>query len=499
MTRRRVSDKTTMNGRFKTIRTTFWLNHVPVLLFAVVILSITGGVIWWLNSTTYHMAVLHAEGQLPPEAIETLGTNLTMVWMACLTMFMIAAMGGAMVAHRSSTRLVQRLDDTVRYVASVQADESPVTPEITTRDELGLLEQALVDLGQHLADQHRNTRAEAESREFDRQTHAAMKMARDETEVLEVVRRACHFIDDQLKMELLLADSSHAHLRRAVCSDEAQQMRPCVACSPADCPAAVAGHTRKYPTSSALDACPRLKETIEQPCSAVCIPISAAGKTVGVLHTRGEDQELLSNIALARLETVVESVGARLGLVRTLAATELAATTDPLTGLVNRRAMENAVRSIASSRRDYVLVMGDIDHFKKLNDRHGHDTGDRALRAFSRLVKSSLRQTDIACRYGGEEFCLILPDCKLDQAVTIIERLREQVPHLGPSYNIPTFTATFGVIYADLGTALDGAITSADALLYQGKEAGRNCTVVAGRGVVQPAEATTSLKALPSN
>lgn len=159
------------------------------------------------------------------------------------------------------------------------------------------------------------------------------------------------------------------------------------------------------------------------------------------------------------------------------------ASTDGLTQASNRRHfLEQAAREFARARRGsgrLALLMLDMDHFKAINDRHGHATGDDVLRALAYTCKASLRAMDVFGRLGGEEFAILLPDTALDQAVEIAERLHRRlvasaVPAAGGQ---PLrFTVSIGVAALDAGDAdIDALLSRADAGLYQAKRDGRNC------------------------
>ncbi|HEU5283751.1 MAG TPA: GGDEF domain-containing protein [Burkholderiales bacterium] len=164
---------------------------------------------------------------------------------------------------------------------------------------------------------------------------------------------------------------------------------------------------------------------------------------------------------------------------------EQAAKTDLLTGMYNRRWMEETFpRQIARSRRSsqpLALLMADIDHFKRLNDRHGHTTGDQVLKAVAQKLSETLRPTDLNVRYGGEEFVALLPGAGADSATAAAERLRRAIEQADYSAIDPAarlkVTVSIGVAVLRNGDALEHLIERADAALYRAKAAGRNRVV----------------------
>ncbi len=162
----------------------------------------------------------------------------------------------------------------------------------------------------------------------------------------------------------------------------------------------------------------------------------------------------------------------------------LLAATDPLTGLPNRRAfLETAGRELAGAgrrNRPVALVMLDIDHFKRVNDRHGHAAGDEALRRVAETCRDSLRAGDLAGRLGGEEFCLLLPDTDLPAAAGVAERVRQTVaatPIPLPDGAVLHLTISLGVAIAQAPEspgALDDTLGRADRALYRAKDNGRD-------------------------
>lgn len=158
---------------------------------------------------------------------------------------------------------------------------------------------------------------------------------------------------------------------------------------------------------------------------------------------------------------------------------------DGLTELWNRahfdRRLSEEVATRVRTGKPFTLALCDLDNFKSLNDTHGHPAGDAVLITFAKVLMSMLRKQDIACRYGGEEFALILRDTTAEQARRLLDRIRENLESLRwPKHPERTITASFGVCDNPAGDANEPAawIESADSALYDAKRAGRNRVVV---------------------
>lgn len=147
---------------------------------------------------------------------------------------------------------------------------------------------------------------------------------------------------------------------------------------------------------------------------------------------------------------------------------------DPMTGLANRRAMDEALRSLERAGRTYSVLSLDIDHFKKVNDTFGHDKGDLAIKQVAHTLQTYSRTGDLACRAGGEEFLLILPETDVESASTIAERIRLAIA----TCDIPTvgrITASIGVATCEHApTTAEIILKKADECLYRAKQGGRN-------------------------
>jgi len=156
------------------------------------------------------------------------------------------------------------------------------------------------------------------------------------------------------------------------------------------------------------------------------------------------------------------------------------ALTDPLTGLYNQRYLRRHLSGLMETgqSRQLAILMIDVDHFKSVNDRFGHATGDRALRLIADSLRLNTRVFDSVARYGGEEFVVVMPGTGPEEAGTAAERLRRAVEdiELNATANIRVpLTVSVGVACMSTGiTAPDGLIGAADAALYEAKRKGRN-------------------------
>ncbi len=225
----------------------------------------------------------------------------------------------------------------------------------------------------------------------------------------------------------------------------------------------------------------------EGAAAALCVPMAAGGEVHGVLQfaaTPMAERPAAQELAAALADAVSLAL-ANLALREKLRAQALR---DPLTGLHNRRYLEEVGVKLAQQARrresPFAVAMVDIDHFKKLNDTHGHATGDAVLREVAKVLPSALRRTDIICRYGGEEFIVLLPDSGLDHARERMEEVRLAVAAIGDGRvgELPRVSVSIGVAAVpDCTATLPQAIRLADEALYAAKAGGRDRVEVAAR------------------
>ncbi len=380
-------------------------------------------------------------------------------------------------SHLLSMSIIRVLRRIGEAAAAVAGGHLSARAHVASQDEIGRVGQAFDDVAESLTTLLTQMESDAKRADFGRQLGEAMEMVDTEEDVLRVVERALGQIDPGAPMEMLLADSSRAHLGRAAVSPSGGAPG-CGVISPYSCAAVRKGVTTTFETSDALNSCHKLRDRPGEPRSAVCVPISFMGRALGVLHATGPAGSPPAAEVRRQLTTLSRHTGTRLGTVRAFTKTELQASTDSLTGLLNRRTLENKVRELTRDRARFALAMIDLDRFKQLNDTYGHEAGDRALRLFSQVLRESVRGEDIAGRLGGEEFVVVLADCDIAGALPALERIREQLAAALASAAGPTFTVSFGVTDSTAGAELEELLRIADAGLLRAKDEGRDRIVV---------------------
>ncbi len=246
-----------------------------------------------------------------------------------------------------------------------------------------------------------------------------------------------------------------------------------------DCWALRRGRPHTFEPGRSSVPCQHLGD-VERPC--LCAPLVADGHTVALLHIQSTVGETLSADAQRIAAILAEQLSLVVGNLRLQETLRSGSERDPLTDLYNRRHLEISLqRELARAQRHghaVSLVMLDVDHFKDFNDTHGHDAGDAVLREVAQVLKRHTRAEDIACRYGGEEFLLVLPSCTPDDAYAKAEAIREAIAQRRVFMHgsaLPRITASLGIASCPLdGERMEDLISCADAALYQAKASGRN-------------------------
>jgi diguanylate cyclase (GGDEF)-like protein len=365
-------------------------------------------------------------------------------------------------------------------LAAERAAEGDLAAEadVDGDDETGRLGRAFNAMLAKLRWREQMLLADHQRQDASNKIHRAFEMADDEASALDVVGLTMSALLPGRAAELLLADNSQSNLEQAVVAGPNADGPGCPVASPFSCVAVRSGAPVVFASSDALDACPHLRGRGGEPCSAVCVPVTFMGRAMGVIHAVGDEGAVAPAHEIEAVSTLATQAGARIGVLRTMVRTQGQASTDALTGLINRRVFQTKIRSLRRSDTQFALVMADIDHFKRINDTHGHETGDRAIRTFCDIAQASLRHSDVIGRWGGEEFALALPGLSVAEAHAVIDRIRLELAARLSTSDLPGFTVSYGVVAADQCASLEQAVRLADNALYEAKAGGRDRTVV---------------------
>jgi len=221
--------------------------------------------------------------------------------------------------------------------------------------------------------------------------------------------------------------------------------------------------------------------------SAIIMPMTAGTDPVGAVAVEYARPRGFSEGDAERLRFLATFVAAAFRNALTFGAVKAMSMTDALTGLPNRRSTERALASaITVAERTggpFAIAVVDIDHFKRFNDRFGHDAGDLVLKSVAGVIRDRLRPGDHAGRWGGEEFLVVLPGASLEDGARVLERVRRSVEALEIDWGGQTLGVTLSAgisAYPEVIRSPSTAVSSADAALYKAKRSGRNAVALAG-------------------
>ncbi|MBB3207892.1 diguanylate cyclase (GGDEF)-like protein [Rhodopirellula rubra] len=263
----------------------------------------------------------------------------------------------------------------------------------------------------------------------------------------------------------------------------------------------------------------RGKPHIESPCESgslcpntktcsikfgyACIPMIAYGEVLGVMnvcfHNKGIEDETRGGLNSCLAKTTADQTALAIANLKLRETLQHQSTRDPLTQLYNRRfLLDNLDREVCRAKRDgntVAVLMLDIDHFKRFNDTYGHEAGDIVLREVGSLLRQSVRSVDLPCRYGGEEFMIVLVDTDEASGIARAEDIRKKVSKLAIELGrkpLGNVTASIGLsFYPSDADTIEKMISTADQALYAAKAAGRN-RVVEFRSMVSKGNETSS-------
>lgn len=273
--------------------------------------------------------------------------------------------------------------------------------------------------------------------------------------------------------------------------------------APEDCWALRRGKLHLVDEGKHAVVCQHLGE--KAPGRYVCVPLVAQGETIGIVHVRfGKksvgvtDPEGFEGMVERLVVTMAGQIALAITNLTLRVSLKNQVIRDPLTGLFNRRYLEETLTREASrcdrSGGTTGIVMIDVDHFKRINDHFGHGVGDNALKEIGVFLKSKVRAEDIPCRFGGEEFALVLPGASLEDTLLKAEKIREGakgIVVLNNGQRMPAMTFSLGVAcYPTHGKTPHEVVEAADTALYRAKNSGRNRVVSAGQTDENPGQGT---------
>jgi diguanylate cyclase (GGDEF)-like protein/PAS domain S-box-containing protein len=335
--------------------------------------------------------------------------------------------------------------------------------------------------------------------------HKAEQQARDSARLTELmdILQSCQTVEEAYSIASRVLPNTLSSPSGALCittpsrnvleavSIWGDQVATEKAFTPNDCWALRRGKMNQVRDSTSPLRCKHVKEPTD---GYLCVPLAAHGETLGTLYLECPPASPASSLAdsMSILEHQASAVGERLSLalanLRLRQALQSQSIRDPLTGLFNRLFMEESLeREMGRAVRGKLtlaLIMMDIDYFKRFNDTFGHQAGDTLLRALGNFLNERTRSQDVTCRYGGEEFVVILAGATLEQAQERAELLRRelkllQVQHAGQV--LGNVMLSIGIAaYPENGSDVESLVKAADDALYRAKKEGRDRVVIAG-------------------
>lgn len=417
------------------------------------------------------------------EAVNMFASRAESRWLTalgCTLVFIVLVEIARALVQRAASRRIQALAEFAQELAQPERRMQPAPPPFR-KDDFAVLQQRLEALGAEIQRREDLLRAEAERQQMDAQIQRALTDADTEQEAYDTARRVLYTLTHEHEgttATLLVADSSGAHLRQVLSVPEG--LRACNVETPSQCLAVRRGHTASFSSPRALDTCPKLAASGGDGCGTTCMPITVAGRSVGVLTIASPEERPIKGSKLLGLESLACHLGVRMANVRALETSQVQAETDPLTGVLNRRTFEARAHGALTSGGLLTIALCDLDHFKKINDTRGHEMGDRALRRFAATLRRALRSEDVVARYGGEEFVVMLPGCDAEGAVIVMNRMRELLASTLERGDVPAFTVSVGIaVVHEHGATIEELVCAADAALYEAKRNGRDRVEIA--------------------
>ena len=320
-----------------------------------------------------------------------------------------------------------------------------------------------------------------------------------------VVMHGCPEIFPYESGALYILDPARNELELMACWGEGETEEKNFA--PNECWALRRGHSYLARDREAGPVCSHIRHPLAG--GYLCIPMMAQSETLGVFLLESRDpsrtmQEYAGDAKRQLATTVAEHIALALASLKLRETLKLQSVRDPLTSLYNRRHMEECLeRELKKTKRTHRslgAIMIDLDHFKQVNDTFGHQAGDAVLKTLAKFLRHRTRAGDVVCRYGGEEFLIIMPEAALQDTVERAERLRNDVrniefQHRGQALGMVTLSIGVAA-YPDHGPTSEFLLQAADEALYRAKAEGRDRVVVFSTENVEASESGSRQLAL---
>ena len=386
-----------------------------------------------------------------------------------------------------------------RYIQKVQETKSEVAIPLLVRnevvgvldfqsDQLDYFDAEMIDLLTLFSTQAslalENARLYSTERRRAEQLEAINAVAKKTTRVLdldELLTIVCRVLLDWFRIDhvaVLLAEGENLRIRA-----HEGRLTPTLAMGSTLSPGAGLGARSMHSGRSVIENDVKAVEGyiagFAETQSEMCVPLIIFGEKLGVLALDSARKDAFVTDDIQPLESVADICAAAIQNAHNFDRMKQLAYVDGLTGIHNRRYFEmrlvEELERAARFQGRMSLIMLDIDHFKRMNDEFGHLLGDEMLRAVSSILKQQLRKMDMVCRYGGDEFAIVVPETAGESAMRVAEKLRRQVEaHFFPGVPRPV-TISCGVAdYPAHGVTRDEIVAAADSALYLAKQAGRN-------------------------
>lgn len=409
---------------------------------------------------------------------------------------------GSYLFVQTLTTPIKRLAESANRISR---GDLTYTANIVRDDEIGVLSRAFNNMVEQLRDQIKNLEQrvadrtseltgklgelEKQNQEFEtiKSMGDMLQACRSTDEIYSVISKSAQNLFPDSSGNILILDTQYNSIEFAGAWGRAST-RPPASLDSNDCWSLRRGTIYAMQNVQFNQVCPHVDRDVLGNGSYICVPMIAQGETLGILHVilhgdgTAQSGENIT-VSMKRLAgTVAEHAGLSLANMQLQQTLHSQSIRDPLTGLFNRRYMEEVLvqaqhRALRQKSSVGIIIL-DVDHFKGFNDRYGHEAGDVVLRELGTMLMKHFREGDIACRFGGEEFVVVLPDASKQNCIQRAEALRKEIEtglRIKWRNNDLVITISCGVsVFPEDGVTAKDALEGADSALLRAKQEGRN-------------------------